>query len=306
MLDPYKLEIFECVVEDGSFSAAAERLMMSQSGVSQHIRDLENTLGTKLFERSRRGTTATESGRLLHDYAVRILDLVSEAENAITDVTHLKEGQVHVAATPGISIYVLSEIIQAFRTRYPLLVVSLETHITPVIVQDILARRADVGLVEGELLLDLHHGLCAQELEAIPQYVIVGRRHDFWNRDDVAIGELDGRTFIMRQPASQSRIWLDRLLAQHGVTPRINAEFDNLESIKRTVAAGIGLAILPRYAMRDEEAYGTLRAIPVQGVTLQRTVKLVWDGRRHFAPVTRSLLEHLSHHYPDISEVIGS
>jgi DNA-binding transcriptional LysR family regulator len=199
---------------------------------------------------------------------------------------------------------VLSEIIQEFRTRYPLLLVTLETQITPVIVQDILARRADVGLVEGELALDAHQGLLAQELEAIPQYVVVGRRHDFWDRDDVSMCELDGKTFIMRQPASQSRIWLDCVLAQHGVTPRINAEFDNLESIKRTVAAGVGLAILPRYAIHDEETYGKLRAIAVEGVPLQRTVKLVWDGRRHFTPITRSLLEHLSRHYPSIGAVI--
>jgi DNA-binding transcriptional LysR family regulator len=300
MLDLYKLQIFETVVEQGSFSAAAQRLMMSQSGVSQHIRDVESALGTRLFERSRRGAEPTESGRLLYDYSQRILGLVSQAENAVTDVANLETGHVHVEATPGISIYVLSGIVQAFRNRYPRLSVSLETRITPEIVQDILARRTDLGIVEGEMSGDQASELRVVELESIPQYVVVGQKHAFWNRTTIEIDELDGCKFIMRQPASQSRIWLEETLARHGISPRVNAEFDNVESIKRTLASGDGLAVLPRYAMRDEENLGTLRAVTVTGVSLHRVLKLVWDDRRHFSPVERSLLEHLAEHYPAI------
>ena len=305
MLDLYKLEIFECVVEEGSFSAAAEQLMMSQSGVSQHIRDLERTLGAILFERSRRGAKLTASGRTLYDYSRRVLNLVSEAENAITDVANLQEGQVRLEATPGVSIYILSERVQAFRDQYPRLAVSLETRITPEIVRDVLARQADIGVIEGELDSDADSRLHVQELETIVQYVVVGRQHEFWNRDQVEIDELDGHAFIMRQPASQTRIWLDGMLAQHGVTPRVNAEFDNVESIKRTVAAGSGLTILPRYAIREEEALGTLRALSIAGDPLQRTLKLVWDRRRHLSPVTRSLLEALAPRCPAIVEALA-
>ena len=306
MLDLYKLQIFECVVEEGSFSAAAERLMMSQSGVSQHIRELENSLGARLFERSRRGAKPTEVGYTLYDYSQRILGLVAQAESAVTDVAQLAAGQVHAEATPGISIYVLSDMVQDFRDRYPRLSVSLETRITPEIVQDILARKTDLGIVEGELSLDRSSGLRAVELESIPQYVVVGRKHAFWDRNAIAMNELDGLTFIMRQPASQTRIWLDETLAQHGVSPRVNAEFDNVESIKRTVAAGAGLAVLPRYAIVDEESFGTLRAVPVEGAPLQRTLKLAWDGRRHFSPVARSLLTHLATKFPSIHDVLSS
>lgn len=304
MLDLYKLEIFECVVEEGSFSAAAERLMMSQSGVSQHIRDVETALGVRLFERSRQGATPTQIGRTLYDYSRRILDLVSEAEYAVTDVAHLQAGQVRAEATPGVSIYVLSEMVQTFRDKYPRLSVSLETRITPEIVTDVRMRRADIGIVEGELSLDGSSPLRVHDLEIMPQYVVVGRSHELWDHAQVEIGELDGMAFIMRQPASQSRIWLDATLAEHGVVPRINAEFDNVESIKRTVAAGTGLAILPRYAIHDEEALGRLRALSVSGVPLQRTLKLVWDGRRHLTPVARSLLAHLAQRFPAIDEML--
>ncbi len=268
MLDLYKLEIFECVVEEGAFSAAADRLKMSQSGVSQHIRDLETHVGVRLFERSRRGSVPTESGRLLYDYSHRILELVSAAEEAVANAANEEKGsrssvvdQVHLDATPGISIYVLSGWVQTYRERFPHRHVALETYITPSIVQNVMTHLADFGIIEGELSTRTPNGLRVHVLETIPQYVVVGRQHAFWNRNELSISELDGQSFIMRQSAAQSRIWLNAVLEQNNVSPVVSTEFDNIESIKRMVAAGSSLAILPEHAIRDEEAFGTLPRI---------------------------------------------
>lgn len=303
MLDLYKLEVFECVVEEGSFSAAAERLLMTQSGVSQHIRDLERSLGAELFVRSRRGAKLTPSGATLYEFSRRMLRLAAEAENAVTDVAKLESGQVLVAATPGVSIYVLSDWVHAFGERYPRITTRLETRITPEIVADVLSRRADIGFVEGELEAGAEAKLGVLPLETIEQLVVVGPRHEFWNRATVTLAELDGRVFIMRQAASQSHIWLAQMLRQHQVTPRIGAEFDNMESIKRTVMAGAGLTVMPKYAVRDEVSFGRLRAIPIADMPLTRTLKLVWDARRYLSPVTRSLLEYLAPLYPALRDV---
>ena len=97
MLNLYKLEIFAIAAQTGSFSAAAERLLMTQPAVSQHIQDLEASLGAKLFARGRRGVTLTPAGETLHRYTQEILRLLAEAENAVTDVQNLASGQVRVA-----------------------------------------------------------------------------------------------------------------------------------------------------------------------------------------------------------------
>ena len=76
-----------------------------------------------------------------------------------------------------------------------------------------------------------------------------------------------------------------------------------MESIKRTVAAGTGLTIMPKYVVRDEEGFGRLRAIPIAGAPLTRTLKLVWDVRRYLSPVTRSLLAYLEPLYPALKDV---
>lgn len=312
MLDLYKLEIFERVVEEGAFSAAAERLMMSQSGVSQHIRDIENSLGVRLFDRSRRGAAPTEAGRILYDYSRRILELVSAAEEAVSEAESNEPekvrgllDRVRFAATPSISIYVLSGWVQTYRERYPNRPVTLETHITPVIVQDVMTHLCDFGIIEGELSTKTPNGLLVHELETIAQYVVVGRQHEFWDRRGLNMAELDGKAFLMRQPAAQSRIWLDEILAQYDVHPHISAEFDNVESIKRMVSAGSGLTILPGHAIRDEEAFGTLRALPIVDYPLYRTLKLVWDGLRTLSPGARAYLTHLAQRYPALNVMLA-
>ncbi len=303
MLSTHKLDIFTRVVEEGSFSRAAEQLLMTQSGVSQHMRDLERSLGVRLFSRGRRGVQLTAAGHTLYGYAVRIFALMAEAESAVVDVRHLAAGQVIIGATPGVSIYLLAEQIHGFRLRYPNLTVGLETKITSEIVEDVLAQRLDGGFIEGELDAAAAGPLGVHELQVIDQYVVVGRRHRLWGRDQIALRELDGETFIMRQPRSQSRIWLDETLNRHGVRPRVGAEFDAVESIKRAVAGGGALTILPEYAVRDELRYGVLHAVPLTGSPLQRTLKFIWDDRRHLTPICRALLAHLVAAFPALAGV---
>lgn len=307
MLNLNKLEIFLIVSEAGSFSAAAEQLLMTQSGVSQHIRDLEAALGTTLFERNRRGVELTSQGRKLQGYARRILALVAEAEAAVTDVAHLTTGEIALGATPGIGVYVLAEAIQTYRARYPNLTVSLHTRITPEIVHDLRLGRLDLGFVEGELGPEIEAGrdpeLSALALEEIEQVVAVGREHPFWGSAGLHLAELDRHSFIMRQPASQTRKWLDDILVQHNVTPRVVAEFDTVEAIKRGVTNGAGLAILPYYAIGDEVRFGLIQSIPVQDCRLTRTLKLVWRARRNFSPVAHSLLRHLAARFPTLHEL---
>lgn len=303
MIDLYKLSLFVQVARFGSFSAAAERQLMSQSGISQHMRDLERSLGVTLFERGRRGVTLTEAGERLLTYADRIFALVAEAEAAVTNVEQLTGGQVSLGASPGVGVYLLPEWIQSFRQRYPQLTVTLQTNITSRILTDLFENGLDFGIIEGELTGVVSPDLSVYPLQENEQLVVVGRQHPFWDRQELAIEELNHQEFAMRQPNSQSRLWLDGMLAAYHVQPRITVEFDNLESVKRLVTLGQMLTILPGYAVHTEEAVGLLRAIRLKDRPLVRTIRLVWDKQRPFTPVARSLLRHLQGCFPALRGV---
>ena len=305
MLDLNKLQIFLIVAQEGSFSAAAERLYVSQSAVSQHIKDLENGLGNELFDRGWRGVTLTPHGEVLHTYAHQIFELVAEAETALTNVQQLPTGKIDIGATPGLSIYLVPEWIAHFRSIYPRLTVGLKTGITAQIVDEVLGRRVELGFIEGELENYHNSRLVSIVLEEVEQQVIVGFKHPFWDTTTVSMPMLQHQSFIMRQPTSQTRQWLNDILEQHEITPQIGAEFDNLESIKRSVSAGLCLTVLPPYVVRDEVDRGLLRALPVEGAPFKRTLKMIHAGDAHLSPLARAFLDVLSILYPAL-KTMGS
>lgn len=302
MLDLHKLAIFMQVAERGSFSRAAEHLLMTQSGVSQHVQELEARLGTRLFERKRRGVELTQAGEVLHDYATTILQLVAEAELAVTDVANLREGQLTLGATPGVSAYLMPEWVPSFRNELPQISVTLQTNTTAHILAQLQSQQLELGFIEGEVDVQEHPDLVVIELRSVQQLIVVGREHPWWSRAEVMLAELDRQPMVMRQPRSQTRIWLDALFQQHGIEPEVVAEFDNLESMKRLVMGSRYLTILPDYAVQTERQIGALRGLQLADLPLERTLKLVRNRHIFCAPVARAFLRHLHMTFPQLRE----
>lgn len=302
MLNLYKLEIFSIVVQTGSFSGAAERLLLTQPAVSQHIQDLEASLGTRLFDRGRRGVMLTPAGETLHDYTRSILRLLAEAEAAVTDVAQLAQGEVSVAATPGVSVYYLPDWIQSFRASYPNLTIHSQTSITPEIVAALREGKIDIGLVEGELHSGGAEGVGILELENVEQFVVVGPSHPWWGRETLVCADLNGQSFVMRPRNSQTRLWLESRFQAAGTSVKVAAEFDNVESIKRAVARGMGISVLPGYAIAGEVEGGILAGLRVTDKPMERTLKLLWNDEHPLSPVARAFVRHLAGYFPSLKE----
>jgi len=287
-MDTRKLEIFLAVTQSGSFSVAAERLYITQAAVSQHMAKLEAHLGTTLFVRGRRGVRLTASGEVLRGYAEQILNLLREAENAVLETGEAVRGQLRVGASVSVGAYLLPDWMGAFRARHPQGTLSLTTDITPSIQTALLDQRLDLAYVEGELTPTPH--LEKRLLHHVPQVAVVAADYaPLQGRNVVNWSDLADCAFIMRPPASHARQWLERLLHTQGLNPRIIAEFDSPESIKQAVMAGVGVAVLPDYAVRRELNYGLLSALPLaQGLT--RPLMLVWDKRRALSGTARAFL----------------
>lgn len=306
MLDLYKLQIFSAVVQEGSFSAAAERLYITQSAVSQHIKELEASLGRQLFQRGWRGVTLTQHGEILNRYTAQIFDLVAQAENALVDVNQLSSGRISIGATPGVGVYLAPDWVQQFRSRYPQITVALQTDVSPEIISRVLGRHLDIGFIEGELNEHGAPNLASVVLQEIEQKVVVGFKHPFWEYDQVSVADLQNQSMIVREANSQSRIWLESTLRHHHIEPLIGAEFDNLESIKRAVALGRCLAVLPAYVVQAEVDQHHLHMIPVTEKPFVRSLKLIWESGMPFAPITLAFLTELSRTYPALHQVLAT
>jgi len=297
MLDLYKLKIFAAVVQTGSFSAAAAQLYLTQSAVSQHIKDLESSLGQPLFQRGWRGVTLTSPGEILAQYSRQIFELVAQAEAALTNVAGLSAGKISLGTTPDASIYLVPDWVQHFRARYPHITVSLQTGFSDQIIAEVLGHRLEIGIIEAEREDHYPARLAHLVLEETAQLVVVGVNHLFASQDHIQAQDLNHQSFVMHPQHSPSRIWLDQTLAHYGIEPMIGAEFDNLESLKRTLAAGRCLGVLPAYVVKAEVEQGLLHTLTVEGLPFRRNLALIWDREVPFSPITRAFLQELSLFY---------
>ncbi len=300
MLDLYKLSIFVQVAEHGSFSRAAEHLYMTQSGVSQHIQELEASLGVRLFLRDRRGVTPTASGHLLLDYATTIMSLASEAEAVVADLAHSDQTSLNIGATPGVSVYLLPEWLDQFQRSYPDLSISVQTATTEHVAHELLRDQLNLGFMEGELDESRYAGLEYVNLQDVEQVIVVGHTHAWSGHESVTLADLHEQALVVRQAHSQTREWLNQIFQQHSIQPRIVAELDNPESIKRMVLSGRCFAIMPEYAVRREYELGLMHVIPVRDYTMQRTLKLAWKRSTSRSPVVRAFLRIVQKQFPQM------
>src|SRR5882762_384720 len=124
-MDLSQLEVFLAVAREGRFSRAAEKLYRTQSAVSQTIRKLENELGEPLFDRSSRDGLLTDAGRVLHEYAEKLLNLRSDAQEALVELRELHKGKLAIAANELTVLYLLP-VLAEFRHLHPMIKIAVQ------------------------------------------------------------------------------------------------------------------------------------------------------------------------------------
>jgi LysR family transcriptional regulator, low CO2-responsive transcriptional regulator len=300
----HKLKLFIVVYDRGSFNQAAQELFMAQSAVSQHIQSLEAALGTPLFERTSRGVRPTPAGDVLYDYAGRILQLLAEAERAIMQIDQAQQHSLSVAATPGVSVYLLPPWLQQFQQTHPNVNVSLQTALTAEVVRDVLNGRYDLGFLEGDLLELDQEALGKIRFRDVAYPVVVQTAHPWAERDTVSAVELATQPFINRQPNSRARRWLETTLSAYGVRLRNSAELDSPGAIKYALLNNMGVAVLPDYAVQREAERSELHLLRLVETDLKRPLMLVWDRRRPFSAIQRSFLNLLAVEAPQLQVIL--
>lgn len=302
MLNLYKLQVFATVARTGSFTRAAEELLLTQSAVSQHIQGLEAQLGTQLFERSRRGVSLTPAGKTLLEYTQRILRLVAEAEEAVAAVSDSHQQTLRIGATPIAAGYLLPVWIRAFRSHHPQQRVSLQTATAEDIVADLRQERLDLGFVEGEWTPTPELGHVP--LRNTELHVVVGPEHPWWGRREISIQELDHQLFIAYSERSPARAWEDELFRRFGVAPLVIAEFDDAEAIKRAVMEGMEATILPCCVVQHEIEAGRLHLLAIKEQPLQRPIELLYRKDRPLPRVAQEFIRSLTKQFPQLAEIL--
>lgn len=288
-----QLEFFLKIVEEGSFSKAAERAFRTQPAVSVAIRRLEAEIGAQLFDRSQKTPTLTEVGQVFHEYARRIIGLRDQARGVVADMRELRSGRVRVGANESTSLYLLPDIILAFRARFPQVKVEIYRHPSELLPREVLDRNVDFALTANEPV--------DSDLEAFPVLkdeltLIMSPGHPLAKRDSVNVKELGKESFLAHNVKTASRLKVIEAFAKHRTPLNITLELATVETIKRFVQKEVGIAFVPRMCVSEELERGTLTSVPVRGLSYTRTLWVLHRRGAHASHAAAAFLEVLREH----------
>ncbi|MGW2598328.1 LysR family transcriptional regulator [Streptomyces klenkii] len=282
------LELLLAVARLGSLGRAARETGISQPAASGRIRGMERMLGVALVERSPRGSTLTDAGVLVTDWARRVVEAAEAFDAGAEALRGRRDSRLRVAASMTIAEYLLPGWLVALRARRPGTAVSLLAGNSAAVAERLRAGEADLGFVEG---IALPAGLSGAVVARDRLVVVTAPAHP-WARRRAPLdaGELAATPLILRERGSGTRQVLDAALAAHGGLAEPLLELASTTAVKAAVVGGAGPSVLSELAIGEELASGRLAEIPVADLDLHRALRAVWPtGHRPTGPA-RDLL----------------
>lgn len=259
-LDARLLRTFVTIVDVRSFTRAGRRLGLSQSAISQQIAAQERQLGVKLLVRSGTGVRPTPAGELLLHYSRQILAKIDEAQRMLTVYDATGASVLRIGAGGAACEHLLPPILQAFHDEFPRVELRVRSGPSPRSIEHLLEGDLDVAM----LSLPVNEPkLRIFEIGRDELVVITATTHPLAGRRRVEIGELAGQPLLVYERRSSTYRMVERALLEASIFPRIVMELDHLGAVASMVRAGLGLAIVPRWAVADDLAEGRLAALAI-------------------------------------------
>src|SRR5579859_3460588 len=266
-----QLETFLAVAEERSFSRAAVRLHRTQPAISQVIRKLEASLGETLFDRAARDGSLTASGELLRDYAQRLLALRREASSALDELKSLERGRLQLAANEYTCMYLLRAIDQ-FRQQFPEIGISVHRMLASRIAEELSLRTFEIGVTSFRLDPERFRTIAVYNDSLA---FIVSPKHRLAKASRVSINDLGKENFIAHNVTSPLRLKVIEAFQRHRTPLNMAIDLPTIEAIKRFVAMGNGVALVPHLTVARELETGELVAISVAELEMRRVLRLV-------------------------------
>lgn len=302
MLSPSRLRVLSEVVARGSFSAAAEGLSYTQSAVSQAVARLEAETGAALVVRDRAGVRPTAAGAVLIEHAESILTQIEAAEAELEALLGLRAGRLRMASFPSAGATLMPRAIATFRARYP----DIELTLAEGEPQDI-APRLRLGEIDLALLFQfgkmqdrLLEGLHTVPLLEDPLHLAIPENHRLARRRAITLADLRDQDWVQTSATSPCARYVVRSCVTAGFEPRVTFESDDYETVQGLVAAGVGVALIPRLALTRVRPGIVVRELAPSSPT--RTVLAATLPGAAAPPAAKTMLLVLA----EVSEPVGA
>jgi DNA-binding transcriptional LysR family regulator len=250
-----QLEAFVEVVRRSSVTGAAKALYVTQPALTARLNALERTVGAPLLVRRRGGVRLTEAGRAFLPYAERALQAVAEGRTVLAELARGAAGHIAICASPIVSTYALPSILKQFAEMHPLVQVAVRTGHSEEMIEVVKRDEAAVGLLRAFNDPDIEQ-FTLYEDELV---LVVHPAHA--SGGGARLADLADEHFVLFDRASSYHELTSAMFLEAGIAARSAMELDNVDSAKKMVELGLGVAFLPRVAVADEVRNGTLRIV---------------------------------------------
>jgi DNA-binding transcriptional LysR family regulator len=293
-----QLVTLQAVSSVKSFRRAAETLHLTQPAVSKQIRALELELGERLFERGRTARP-TAAGRTLLKHAERLSQIVRIAKDEIADLRELRRGHLSIGASHSIATYVLPDLIETYRLRYPQVTLSVEAGWSPQILSHVMSHDLDLGLV---VLVTPEPNdasqLTSTALATTEIVFVASAKEPLVKKREVSFEEFRGAPLILNQEGCLYRHFLEGCFAERGLAINIAVEVIGLELQKKLTQLGLGVALLPKPFVAKELREKSLKTFTVKGLQLRSYSCLVYRKDKYLHGAMREFLKLLQEVFP--------
>lgn len=286
------LKVFCDLVDLESFSLAAERNFITQSAVSQQIRALEKKFNKRLLERvrGRREVKLTGAGEVFYSESKKVLAAYGEMQENMRGAVGRIGGTVRVATIYSVGLYELPAKVREFMTKYPAAKIDLEYLRTTKVVRDVLDGKVELGVIAFP---EPKRGLTVVPMPENRLVVIAPPGHPLSKRQELKVTDLNGEDLVHFERDMPTRKMMERTFKQNGIEVRKVAEFDNIETIKRAVEAGFGLAVVPEPSVIEEQRNNALAVIRLAEDYWKRSVGVIHRSDKNLSLAAKKFIKLL-------------
>ncbi|MFJ6210136.1 LysR family transcriptional regulator [Lysinibacillus sp. NPDC092081] len=294
-----QLRYFVEVAEREHISEAAEHLHVAQSAISRQIANLEDELGTPLFERVGRNVKLTPIGKIFLEHTINALKAIDFAAKQVEEYLNPAKGTIKIGFPTSLASYVLPTVISAFKREYPDLQFQLRQGSYRFLIDAVKNRELNLAFLGPLPPKDesIHSTILFTENIA----ALLPAKHPLAKRESIQLADLRNDLFVLFPDGYiLHKVAMDACRAA-GFSPNVISEGEDLDALKGLVAAGIGVSLLPESSLYDSAARFTVK-VPIKSPTIPRTVGIISPVNREIAPSEKIFLDFVTNFFSRLSQ----
>jgi len=284
-----QLRLFLALAETGSVSAAARRMHVTQPTASMQLKEISNTIGLPLYEVVSRKVYLTQIGKELAKTGKDIAQEWEKYEQQVDALKGLTRGKLRVAVV-STAKYFIPRILGTFCNQYPQIDISLE-----VLNRDGVVKRLEDNMDDLYIMSQppLHLEIEDEILMSNPLYLVAPKDHLYVNKKLTNLASLKKEKFILREKGSGTRMATDAFFKQNSFKPEVRLELGSNEAIKQAVIGGLGLAVLSKYALSDQDGKSEVSVLHCVKFPIKTSWHIVYPKGKQLSPIASIFKEHL-------------